>query len=336
MPPRTSRAGRAVAGVGTMGLVPALGLLALLSSCRGARTSVETYAITPKCELSAGELAAGTPLAVTHVWTVDGSAARVPPGYQVFVHFVGADGGILFTDDHVPVPPPAAWEPGRTYRHTRAVLVPPGVFAGPLEVRVGLFAPGAAGSRLALRGIDRGLQEYMVGTLRVRGPDARHRIIHREGWYGPEAPPGDPFAERRWMGREAVASFRNRKRDVLVMLKGQTNAQALPAGASLRVSIGSSGATIPITSSELAEWRVLFPAAALGTGRWADIRLVASHTFVPRKLGQGDDRELGFYVHALYAGPADELSPLLREGALTAVAVPDGPGQRGAPAGSGS
>ena len=211
MPPRTSRAGRAVAGVGTMGLLRALGLLALLSSCRGARTSVDAYAITPKCELSASELAAGTPLAVTHVWTVDGSAARVPAGYQAFVHFVGPDGGLLFTDDHVPVPPPASWEPGRTYRHTRAVLVPPGVFAGPVEVRVGLFAPGAAGSRLALRGIDRGLQEYMVGTLRVRGPERgtgsstgrdgtgrRHRPAIR-------SPSGVGWAEKRWR-RSAIGS----------------------------------------------------------------------------------------------------------------------------------
>lgn len=328
-PPRA--AGRALAA-----LVLAAG--AALASCRGARPAGDAYAVTPSCELGTPAVAAGTPLAVTYQWTLDGSAARIPPGYRAFVHFVGPDGGIVFDDDHDPAPPPASWEAGRTYRYTRGVIVPPAALAGPLEVRVGLFAE--ANGRLALRGADRGLQEYAVGTLRVLARDARWRVVHGDGWYGAEAPPGDPFAEQRWIGRTAVASFRNRKRDVLVMVVGQTSAKAMPAEATLRVTIGGVGVEVPIASGKVEQWRVLFPAAGLGAGRWAELRLDASHTFVPRTAGLGDDpRELGFLVRGLHVGPADELSPLLREGALRAapMAPKADPAQRAAspPAGRG-
>src|SRR4029453_5419199 len=114
------------------------------------------------------------------------------------------------------------------------------------------------------------------------------------------------------LGREAGASFRNRGRDALVMLKGETNVNALPAGARLQVAIGGAGGGIPGASGGPHEWRILFPAPAAGAGRWAELRLTMSHTFVPKALGNSDDeRALGFNVQGLYAGPADPLGPLL-------------------------
>jgi hypothetical protein len=269
---------------------------------------------------------------VTYTWAVDRSSPPLAPELRAFVHFVGPDGGIVFTDDHAPDPPVGSWKPGQSYTYRRAVLVPVRSFVGALEVRVGLFHP-SGGGRIALKGTDRGLQEYAVGSLRVQAPDVRWRVEYGEGWYEAEAPAADPFAEQRWMGRAAIASFRNRKRDVLVMLKGATNMKGVPADASMRVSIGDTAATITVNRPGREEWRFLFPAAALGDGRWADLKLEMSHTFVPRDVeGGADARELGFLVHGLYVGPADEVSPLLRAGIVTPTT--QSPAQRPAPAGT--
>ena len=244
-------------------------------------------------------------------------------GYQAFVHFVGPDGGILFTDDQFRFrrPPPGSRVGPIATRGRCSFLLASS--RGPWKSAWACSRPArparawpCAGSTVASRSTWWGrcaCGARMRGTGSSTGRDGsgrRHRPAIR-------SPSGVGWARS---GGVVPQSEAGRTGDA----QGQTNAQALPAGASLRVSIGSSGATIPITSSELAEWRVLFPAAALGTGRWADIRLVASHTFVPRKLGQGDDRELGFSC-MLSTPVGGGVSPLLREGALTAASSPTVP-----------
>ena len=117
----------------------------------------------------------------------------MPPGYQAFVHFVGADGDILFTDDHVPFARRLGAGCGPIATRGRCSFLPASSRA--LGSACGPVRAGRRGRpRLALRGIDRGLQ-IQVGTLRVRAPDARHRIIPRREMVGPE-PPGDTARRR--------------------------------------------------------------------------------------------------------------------------------------------
>jgi hypothetical protein len=284
--------------------------LALVSGgCRPIRP-LDEAGITARAGVRPATVPAGSPFAVDYSWTIRPGASPPPEGYGAFVHFVHPDGAVAFTDDHAPEPPPSAWRPGQTYRYTRTVLAPAGAFPGKLQVRVGLFHPQRG--RLGLAGRDAGLQEYVAGEVEVTPGDDRRRLRYGAGWYPPDAPPGDPFGDRRWTRPEAWLAFRNRLEDVVVLIRGETNYKAFAKPPVLSLAIGDAVARVPIASSAPFEAAVRFPAAALGKDRWAELKLAMNGSFVPSALGMNaDQRELGLWVHHVIVGPASEVEPVL-------------------------
>src|SRR5262245_23014712 len=105
-------------GVRSLGLAACAAAAAValtsVAACRRARATAEQRPITPSCQRSSTELPAGTPMMVTYTWTVDRSSPPLAPELRAFVHFVGPDGGIVFTDDHTPDPPVGSWKPGQS------------------------------------------------------------------------------------------------------------------------------------------------------------------------------------------------------------------------------
>jgi hypothetical protein len=290
----------------------------LVVACRQ-KPKVQAIPITPACVVAPTRIAAGSPASVTYTWTVGPGAPKLTRPYSAFVHFVDKDGVSLFTDDHVPTPPVTAWEPGGRYQYKRTMLVPALLFTGPLEIRLGLFDPAGQSARVPLAGTDRGLQEYAVGSIEVVPDSGRQRIVYKTGWYQVDAPPGDPFGQRRWTAREAWAAVRNRGKDVLVVLKAETNLQAFARPPRAELAIGGASATWTITEQMFLK-KVRFPAAALGQGRWAELKLALDQSFVPKRQGiNEDDRELGLWVHYLHVAPVDELPAAVVEDATTAT-----------------
>jgi hypothetical protein len=239
----------------------------------------------------------------------------VGKGFGAFVHFVDASGTLIFTDDHVPVPPPEAWVAGQTYTYKRVVLLPDLAPAGALEIRMGLFQ---AGGRLALTG--RGARnEYAAGQLEVTAPEDRAPLAWGDGFYPPEASGGDPFTTRRWMRKEGRVSFRNHGRDVVVILAAETN-HTFPETPVVTLQVGSHGVRLPVTSPAPFLERLLIRGRDLGTDRYDDLVLTMSHSFVPRLLGLGDDpRELALWIRGLTVREVLRLDPAVAQGADEAV-----------------
>ncbi len=183
-----------------------------------------------------------------------------------------------------------------------------------LEVRMGLYPHPGRGERLALKGEDKGLQEYKVARMELLPQTENIFLVYKEGWHNPEAQPENPSVERTWTKKEALVSFKNPRKDVVAYLQADTSVKFFPQPPVLTVSIGGkNGVVIPIEGSEVFLKKIRVKAADLGSDEWVDLRLAMNQSFVPKLLTpplNNDDRELGLLVYHLYVGEADKLGPL--------------------------
>jgi hypothetical protein len=222
---------------------------------------------------------------------------------------------MLFSDDHslaAPlVPETSTWEAGKTYSYTRTVFIPIYPYVGDVEVRVGLHG---ARDRLGLKGEDLGFQEYKAGKLELLPQTENIFLVYKDGWHSPESSPANPSQERTWTKKEALVSFKNPKKDLIIYLEADTNFKAFSEQPVLTVSVGEKvGVTLPIENSEVFLKKIRVRAADLGGEEWVDLRLAMNQSFVPKALNpplNNDDRELGLLVYHLYVGEADKIGEL--------------------------
>ena len=150
---------------------------------------------------------------------------RLAQDHRAFVHFLDSHKVLLFDDDHVPVPPVTAWEPGKSYSYTRTKFIPIYPYVGDVDVRVGL-QPVGRGERVALKGEDAGLHEYSVAKMELLPQTENIFLVYKEGWHNPESSAQNPSLERTWTKKDALVSFKNPKKDIIVYLEADTNAKA--------------------------------------------------------------------------------------------------------------
>ncbi len=302
------------------GVVLAIAGATLLPACR--RKPAEVNAITPTLAASRSRAPLGSAIEVTYTWNVEPTAKKIGQDYRAFVHFLDSHEVILFTDDHVPTPPPASWEPGQTYTYTRTVFVPIVAYVGPVEVRMGL-QPVARGERLALKGDDAGLREYRVAKMESLPQTENIFLVYKEGWHNPEAAAHNPSIEHTWTKKEALVSFKNPKKDVVVYLEADTNTKVFDQPPVLTVAVGGKvGVVLPIENSEIFLKKIKVKAADLGSDEWVDLKLSMNQSFVPKLKGVNatDERELGVLVYHLYVGEADSVGSV--PGAVDATPLP--------------
>jgi hypothetical protein len=135
-------------------------------------------------------------------------------------------------------------------------------------------------------------------------------LVYKEGWHNPESSAQNPSLERTWTKKDALVSFKNPKKDIIVYLEADTNAKAFDQPPVLTVAVGGkSGLVVPIENSEVFLKKIRVKAADLGDQEWVDLRLSMNSSFIPKAKGVNptDDRELGLMVYHLYVGEADKL-----------------------------
>jgi len=298
--------------------------LALLTACKG-RKPAEVNAIVPSFSVNRGRAPLGSAVEVTYTWTVEPTAKKLTQDYRALVHFLDTQRMLLFTDDHVPTPAPSTWEPGKTYSYTRTVFVPIYPYVGEVQVVMGLYPASGKGERVALKGEDVGLREFKVAKIELLPQTENIFLVYKDGWHNPESSPQNPSLERTWTKRDALVSFKNPKKDVIVYLEADTNFKAFDSKPVLTMAVGSkSGLTVPIENSEVFLKKVRVKAADLGTEDWVDLRLSMNQSFVPKLKGVNntDDRELGVMVYHLYVAEADKVGQVPSVVDATAVTLP--------------
>jgi len=298
----------------------ALAGVLLLPACRGRKAAV-VNPIVPSIKVNRTKAPLGSALEITYTWTVEPGAKKLDQNYWALVHFLDNHEVMLFSDDHPPVPPPSTWEPGKTYSYTRTRFVPVYPYVGDVEVRVGLYPYPGRGERPALKGDDRGFREYKVATLELLPQTENIFLVYKEGWHNPETHPENPSVERTWSKKDALVSFKNPKKDVIVYLEADTCVKCFPQTPELKVTVGNNvGMKLPFETPQVYLKKLRVKAADLGNDEWTDVHFAMNQSFVPKNLNpplNNDDRELGFNMYHLYVAEADQAGPV--EGVTDAV-----------------
>jgi len=212
-------------------------LVASLSACkRPAPPPTLSLDVAPSARFSPEPARAGEPVAVTYRWTAGPRFQPAPTPYVAFVHFVAADGAVLFTDDHTPAPPVSSWEAGAIFEYTRLVFTHR-QFPGPLTVRLGLY-DSRDGRRVALDAEHAGQGAYRVGRLDVLPHRQRQGTLFYSGFSEPWTHEQQPFESFRWMAREGVVACLNPRADAVLFLRGSADVGGVAAPPRLRVSVG--------------------------------------------------------------------------------------------------
>jgi len=311
-----------------LAILAALSGALLLPACNR-KKAVEVNPIAPSIKVNRIKAPLGSALEITYTWTLDANARKLDKDYRALVHFLDNHEVMLFEDDHDPVPPSSAWEPGKSYSYTRTRFIPVYPYVGDLEVRMGLYPHPGRGERPVLKGEDKGFREYKVATLELLPQTENIFTVFKEGWHNPEMQPENPSIERSWTKKEALVSFKNpnfnkdQKTDVIVYLQGDTCVKCFPRTPELTVTVGNNvGLRFSIESPEVFLKKIRVKAGDLGSDEWTDVRLSMNQSFVPKNLKpplNSDDRELGLLVYHLYV--TDAASAGAPEGVTEAVAL---------------
>ncbi len=293
-----------------LALVAALSGISLLPAC-SRRKPAEVNPIVPSIKVNRTKVPLGSALEVTYTWTVEPGAKKLDQDYDAFIHFLDSHNVVLFAESHLPTPPPSAWEPGKTYSYTLTHFVPVYPYVGDVEVRLGLFPTQGRRERPALKGDDAGFREYRVAKLEFVPQTENIFMVYKQGWHNPETQPENPSVERTWTNKEALVSFKNPKKDVIVYLQADTCVKCFPRTPELTVSVGNNvGLRFPIEGPQVYLKKIRVKASDLGTDEWVDLRLSMNQSFVPKNLNppmNNDDRELGLDVYHLYVAEAEQM-----------------------------
>ena len=280
----------------------------------GRRGGVPANDITASFKANRMSAPLDSAIEATYTWTTGPSFKKIDGDYRALVHFIDQGKIQLFADDHAITPPPSQWEAGKTYTYTRTVFVPAVTYIGDATVTMGLYPSSGRGERIPLKGDDFGLREYIAAKMQLLAQVENVRVYFKEGWYNPEpGPNGNPFVDTTWTKKEAVLSFKNPKKPVIVYVQFDapysTNYYPTKAPILTISAQGRSAFSHTFENAELVEKKIRFKAEDLGTEDTVELRFSMDQTIVPKSLGISptDDRELGVRIYDTFVGVEDEL-----------------------------
>ena len=304
----------------------ALAAAALLPAC--GRRKAEVVDITPSFSVNRTSAAQDSAIEVTYTWTTGPTFKKLDKDHRAFVHFLDSHKVVLFTDDHEPTPAPTSWEPNQTYSYKRTVFMPVYPYVGDIRVAMGLFPAVGKGERLNLKGEDLGLRAFKVASMELQPRTENIFLYQKEGWHNPESHPDNPSVIHQWTKQQALVSFKNPKKDIVVYLEADTCSKCFPETPVLTVSINDkTGIVVPIENGDVFLKKIKVKAADLGTADDVDLKFSMNQFFIPKSvqdvLGKTpDDRELGLNIYHLFVGQADKLGPIPEDQTVEASALP--------------
>jgi hypothetical protein len=277
------------------------------------KKAAEVNPIVPSVQINRTKAPLGSALEVTYTWTLEPNARKLAQDYRVLVHFLDSHKVVLFTDDHLPPTPTTAWEPGKTVTYKRTVFIPVYPYVGDVTVAMGLYPAQGKGERVMLKGEDIGLRAFKVAKIEFQPQTENIFLVYKDGWHNPESSPQNPGVERTWTKKDALVSFKNPRKDLIVYLEADTCVKCFTETPVLTLSINDkAGITVPVENADVFLKKVHVKAEDLGADEWVNLKLSMNQSFVPKNLNppQNDDRELGLMVSHLFVGEADKLGTL--------------------------
>ena len=252
-----------------------------------------------KVMLDRNEVVLGSVVGMSFQFSILEEHVGLTEDHRVFVHFVDADGEVMWTDDHDPPQPTSNWIPGQVVEYDRKVFLPMYPYIGTATIRVGLYSANS-GERVALVGDDDGSLSYKGGTLELLPQSENIFLIFQDGWHDLEVIPGDHDMQWRWTMANATVSFRNPRSDVLLYLRadGRPDLVGGPQGVVLEIEGREvTRFLIETTQAELRE--IPISQEQLGDQNMVELGIVVDGAFIPAERVEDDNddtRELGIRV----------------------------------------
>ena len=260
---------------------------------------------TPSLKLSRSEAAVGSPIEMTYRFVMAPGAPALTEDYTVFVHVLDTDREQLWGDDHQPPTPTRNWKAGSTIEYTRTMFVPKFPYVGDASIEIGLYSP-KTGQRVPLAGETTGDRAIRVASFAIRLAADAYFVVFTSGWYDAEVAEG-AASGWQWSKKQGFLSFRNPKRDTLLMVQLDQPAMAFAEPQQVEVRIGPAVVdSFPLPSGRSELRRISLTPQQMGSGDNVDLSIVVDKTFVPASIPQlksSDSRELGIRVFHVFVEP---------------------------------
>lgn len=260
---------------------------------------------TPTVSLSRTVASIGSPIDATYAFAVAPDAPPFGEDFYVFVHFISADGELMWTDDHQPPTPTSQWKPGTTVTYARTVFVPKFPYTGDVRVQAGLYSP-QSNTRLPLAAEGDGGRAYRVAGFTMTPQTDNLFVVFKDGWHATEVA-DDGRAEWQWSKGQGLVTFRNPKREVTLMVLADMPVAASAEPLMVEIALGATVVdtfALPTGTPELR--RIPLTVAQLGDAETVEMAIRPDRTFVPAAvpaLESGDGRELGVRVLRVHIEP---------------------------------
>jgi hypothetical protein len=275
---------------------------ASVAAC-GRKQDTAAPVATPTVTIARPQVSIGSPLEMKYRFLVAPDAPPFNDDYWVFVHFLDADGELMWTDDHQPATPTRRWKPGETIEYERTMFVPKFPYTGQTVVEIGLFSR-QTNQRLPLSGDTKGQRSYTVASFDLQPQNDTQFVVFKDGWHPTEVADDAIGTEWQWSKKEATLTFRNPKRDVTIYLQLDRPVAGYSEPLNVQIRIGEAVVDAFSLAPKQAELRK-FPVTAprLGSADTVEMKIVVDRTFVPAQvpeLKSTDPRELGVRVFRAY------------------------------------
>ena len=261
---------------------------------------------TPSLTLARTDAAIGAPVEMTYRFVVAPNAPAFSEDYWVFVHFLDADGEMMWTDDHPPPVPTRQWKPGQTVEYERTMFVPKFPYVGDARVELGLVSL-KTGARLPLAGTSKGQREYEVASFNLHRQTDNLFVVFKDGWHQTEVAEEGNGIEWQWSKQTATLAFRNPMRDVTFYF--ECDQPIADLGETQHVELRIAAAVIDAfdLAPGMKELRKIpLARGQMGEAETVAVTVSAGKTFVPAtvaSLKSSDSRELGIRVFRAYVQP---------------------------------
>jgi len=281
-------------------------ILAVVLVACGRKKDEATPVATPSLKLSRTEASIGSPIDMTYRFVMAPNAPALTEDYTVFVHVLDADREQLWGDDHRPPTPTREWKPGSTIEYTRTMFVPKFPYVGDAQIEVGLYAP-KTGERVPLAGENSGDRSIRVASFAIRLAAESYFVVFKNGWYDAEVTDTASGNGWQWSKKQGNLSFRNPKRDTLLMIQLDQPAMAFAQPQQVEIRAGQALVdSFPLAAGLPELRRISLTPQQLGAGENVDMSIVVDKTFVPASVPQLkslDSRELGLRVFHVFVEP---------------------------------
>lgn len=288
-------------------LAAALPLVAaLVAGCGDPPDTDPPQAVIPEITIDRADAVVGSPLEMSYRFALL-PGVTLGADYTVFVHFIDADGELMWTDDHQPPVATSRWMPGEAIEYARTMFVPKFPYEGRTFIDVGLYDP-ATGARVKMDGEALGDRKYRVAAFNLQLQSDAPFIVFTEGWHQAEVSSDGPSGvEWQWTRAEGTLAFKNPLRDAVLYLELDQPVAAVGATRA-DIRLGDTVIeSIDLSSGARQLRKVPITAGQFGTTDTVTLGVAADRTIVPASmpsLGNPDRRELGVRVFRAYILPS--------------------------------